>query len=197
MIQQWLTIEHTMHDVNIGSKPEAGAVKDAIHFAVAPVKSSDRFLPGEHVGLNDKGEAAQVDNPIGIVDPFLKKAVEPGETFWLMLYPKTVTNLRHDWSHPAFDEAQKKCEETLKAASIEWLKSYAAEVSPYDLEDGGSNEIAYKRFMENVQAGNIYYHGIDLHGYSELEKPEELFHHLSVVLGRTVTKGGFDYSCSC
>lgn len=196
-MQQWLTTEFTMHDVNIGSLAKEAGIKDALHFPVVSVKSSDRFLPGEPVGLNDKGLAAQVDDPIGIVDPFLKRAVEPGDTFWLMLYQKTVTNLRHDWSHPAFDAAQAKCEETLKTASIEWLKIYAANVCPYDVPDDGTKDVAYERFMENVKAGNIYYHGSDLHGASELEKPEELFHHLGVVLGRPVGAGSFDYSCSC
>lgn len=185
-----------MNEVNIGSTPPPDGKRDAIHFAVAPVKSSDRFLPGEHVGLNEKGEAAQVDNPIGIVDPFLKKAVEQGDTFWLMLYPKTVTNLRHDWSHPAFDEAQKKVEETLKAASVEWLKNYAAEHCPYDTDEGGRDS-AYDRFMENVKTGTIFYHGSDLHGLGEVDQPEELFRHLSVVLGRHVGGESFNYSCSC
>jgi hypothetical protein len=193
-----------MHDVNIGSKPEPNARKDAIHFAVAPVKSSDRFLPGEHVGLNDKGEAAQVDNPIGIVDPFLKRAVEPGQTFWLFLYPKTVTNLRHDWSHPAFEQAEAKLADSAKEASIEWLKDYAAMVRPYDSEGEGNEADAalrrdntYKDFMRLANSGEIFYHGRDLHSADELELPQELFHHLSVVLGRPVTADGFEYGCSC
>lgn len=108
-MQQWLTNEFTMSEVNIGSlitNPELFK-KDAVHMAMVQIRSSDRFLPGEHVGLNDKGEAIQSDNPIGIVDPFLKKAVEPGDPFWLWMYPKTISNLRHDWNHPALDKVEK------------------------------------------------------------------------------------------
>jgi hypothetical protein len=189
-----------MHDVNIGCKPEPSAKRDAIHFAVAPVKSADRFLPGEHVGLNDKGEAAQVDNPIGIIDPFLKKAVEPGEFVWIMLYPKTVTNLRHDWSHPAFEQCEAHLAQKEKEASIEWLKIYARDNCPYDVESSETTadpDYPYKQFMANINSGSIFYNGSDLHGAKELDRPDELFHHLSIVLGRTVTADGFVYNCSC
>ena len=41
-------------------------------------------------------------SPVGIVDPFLKEPVEPGERFYIFLFPNTVTGLRHVWTHPAF-----------------------------------------------------------------------------------------------
>jgi hypothetical protein len=46
--------------------------------------------------------AGPCDQPIGVVDPFLVKPVEPGQRFWLFLYPGSITGLRHVWSHPAF-----------------------------------------------------------------------------------------------
>lgn len=90
---------------NIGELCKEDARRDAIHFAVAPVVSRERVRPGQRVGLVD-GEATVCVNPdkyIGIIDPFLEREfVEAGERCWLLLYPNTVTSLRHVWTHPAF-----------------------------------------------------------------------------------------------
>jgi hypothetical protein len=79
--------------------------RDAIHIAVAPVTAAEPLAPGQHVGFIPSGQTETVglaDRLIGIVDPFLTNPVEPGQRFWLFLYPNTVTSLRHVWTHPAF-----------------------------------------------------------------------------------------------
>jgi hypothetical protein len=81
--------------------------RDAIHIAVAPVTAAELLAPGQHVGFTPAGQTETVgtvesDRHIGIVDPFLTDVVEPGQRFWLFLYPNTVTSLRHVWRHPAF-----------------------------------------------------------------------------------------------
>jgi hypothetical protein len=79
--------------------------RDAIHIAVAPVTAAERLTPGQHVGFVQAGDTELVgpaENLIGIVDPFLREEVQPGQRFWLFLYPNTVTSLRHVWTHPAF-----------------------------------------------------------------------------------------------
>ena len=82
--------------------------RDAIHIAVAPVTAAGRLAPGQHVGLVEEGNLELVgpcDRPIGAVDPFLAAEVEPGQRFWLFLYPGTITSLRHVWTHPVFTAA--------------------------------------------------------------------------------------------
>lgn len=82
--------------------------RDAIHIAVACVKVAHRmdpsqrahFVPGHGCelveGCRDNEEC------IGLIDPFLREAVDKGRYCWLFLFPGTITNLRHVWSHPAF-----------------------------------------------------------------------------------------------
>ena len=79
--------------------------RDAVHVAVAAVTAEVQLRPGQHIGLTRPDSMELVgptDRPIGIVDPYLTEDVEPGQRFWMFLYPDTVTDLRHVWAHPAF-----------------------------------------------------------------------------------------------
>ena len=91
--------------------------RDAIHIAVAPVTAAERLAPGQHVGLIQEGNLELVgacDRNIGVVDPFLAHDVEPGQRFWLFLYPGTITGLRHVWTHPAYTMAAAAVKEKLR-----------------------------------------------------------------------------------
>ncbi len=76
---------------NLGAIPTEDARRDAVHIAVAPAKASMFLNPGDHVGkvriMTDYGEFGLCDEPIGVVDPFFKGYIEPGQMFWLFLYP--------------------------------------------------------------------------------------------------------------
>jgi hypothetical protein len=90
--------------------------RDAIHVAVAPVTAAVRLAPGQHVGLVQEDNVELVglcDHTIGVVDPFLAAEVEPGQRFWLFLYPGTISGLRHVWSHPVFQKAAAAVKEKL------------------------------------------------------------------------------------
>lgn len=92
-----------MSETTLGQLIDEKAERDAIHIAVAPVVAGERLYPGDHVGFVSDGIVAKRDDRlIGIVDPFLKKPVAEGQRFFLCLYPKTVTGIRHHWHHPAF-----------------------------------------------------------------------------------------------
>ena len=76
--------------------------RDAVHVAIAPVTAAESLAPGDHVGFLGQQVGKTSDELIGIVDPFLPRPVASGERFWLVLYPNTITDMRHVWSHPAF-----------------------------------------------------------------------------------------------
>jgi hypothetical protein len=75
--------------------------RDAVHVAIAPTTAPCELRPGQHVDPRGNPEGPGVV-PVGIVDPFLREPVQPGQRFWLFLYPNTVTSLRHEWTHPAY-----------------------------------------------------------------------------------------------
>ncbi len=89
----------------LGKIIDESAGRDAIHLAVEPVVAARKLHPGDHVGFVDGG-VGPCDNPVGIVDPFLEWNVKKGERFWLVVYPRQITSLRHVWTHPAFQNAQ-------------------------------------------------------------------------------------------
>lgn len=78
--------------------------RDAIHLAVEPATAAHPLSPGQDVGRLSGGAYGACDKPLGIVDPFLKGRVFTGDRFWLVLYPRQVTSLRHVWTHPAFED---------------------------------------------------------------------------------------------
>jgi len=67
------------------------ARRDAVHVAVIPATAPCVLQPGQRLQS-------------GVVDPFLTESVQPGQRYWLFLFPGTVTGIRHVWSAPAFPE---------------------------------------------------------------------------------------------
>jgi hypothetical protein len=92
----------SQHEVNLGELITGAECRDAIHIAVAPVVAGEDLQPGQHVMLNADGRAVSGSQPIGVVDPYLHWPVEKDQRFWLLLNPRTITSLRHEWSHPQF-----------------------------------------------------------------------------------------------
>lgn len=98
-----------METPKLGQLITEPAGRDAIHLAIAPVVAGQRLRPGERVGLhNGKAYDALNADSVGIVDPFLTQHVEAGQSFYLCLYPGSVTSLRHVWTSPAFPPARLK-----------------------------------------------------------------------------------------
>lgn len=153
--------------------------RDAIHLAVEPTVAAEKLHPGQDVGID-----GTTKNPVGIVDPFLRSAVLPGEKFWLVVYPRQITSLRHVWSHPAFPS------EPLagKNSSEVWLREYAAKI-PCKYED-----LMYHA-EDHVESGEYWVEGGRFEGEYV---PEQFWDHYENVTGKKVTDNRDNFfSCSC
>lgn len=79
--------------------------RDAVHVAIAPVIADEDVSPGQHVGFVAKNRVSPAaEKLIGIIDPFLDDNVPADLHCWLVMYPDTITGLRHEWSHPEFED---------------------------------------------------------------------------------------------
>ena len=98
-----------MEQPKLGQLCDETSRRDAIHVAIIPIVAATTLSPGSHVALDENGEAGcRGKEFVGVVDPFLKGPVKRGETFYLCLYPQTVTSLRHNWTHPFFEDEETK-----------------------------------------------------------------------------------------
>lgn len=177
-----------MSDVTkLGVLLDETAQRDAIHIAVAPVVAAHRLIPGLHVGLMPDGTASVVaDNLIGIADPFLRSVIEKGDRFWLFLYPNTITSLRHQWTHPAFENAPRIQEISSGiSSSVAWLTAFAT-----------SQGDTYDSLMEVT--GELVAHGIiGTSSFSSYILTSEFWDHYEAVTGRRVADRAEYFRCTC
>lgn len=90
-------------DIALGEFITGEARKDAIHVAIAPVTAGEKLIAGAHVSVvNGMAWSSGAFYKVGIVDPFIKGSIVPGKRIWILLYPGTVSSLRHEWDHPSF-----------------------------------------------------------------------------------------------
>lgn len=166
---------------NLGKIITGEAQRDAIHVAIAPMVATERVHPGQRVNAN--GGASQPH--VGIVDPFLDRAAMAGDRFWLFLFPNTVTSLRHQWTHPAFDNERTEAER--------WLRAYAAKLNSYDEPDE-----AFRSLIEGLKAQEIYCHGsITRNRIEDLDDPDELKKQAEIYLGKKLDFGSTSVRCGC
>jgi hypothetical protein len=98
-------------DVVLGKLCNGDEGRDAVHIAVCPVIAKTELKVGEHIGVTFKDgkyySCSKVSKKVGIVDPFLRQKVLSGQSFYLFLYPNTITSLKHSWTHPLFKDEEK------------------------------------------------------------------------------------------
>lgn len=93
-----------MEQIELGKLIKDIVQSDAIHIATCPITAADDLEPGQHIGLlTDDTASWRANEMIGVVDPFLIGTVKKGQRFFMLMYPYTITGLRHVWTHPAFE----------------------------------------------------------------------------------------------
>lgn len=190
--------------------------RDAIHLAVEPVIAGETLYPNDDIRIL-KGQAyrgsRKLGETIGKVDPFLEGIVLPNQRFWLVVYPREITSLRHVWSHPEFaDEilpvAYHEEELTVGSRSValpepenkftvseKWIRDFCDRIPlRYDMLMNAAAE-----YVESKRRGG-YGEYLVLGGLLEGEYvPDEFWDHYENVTGEQVpdSQRGSFFSCSC
>lgn len=189
--------------------PDDAGGRDAVHVAVVSAFSSTfNLMPGQDIGLafeqpvgRDVEASPRASTKIGIVDPYLKAMVTPGQRFWLYLYPRSITGLNHHWTHPAFSDAKPGeiyARPADKIASEKWLKDFCESASCPGYEavmrviKGGSYDDGDYN-SGRMEDEYIHFNGSDAHG----EIPDEFWVHVERVMGRAFQSKPKYFSCSC
>lgn len=177
----------------LGTIIDESAGRDAIHLAVEPVVAGAVLLPGQDIGL-ENGKAVPRRPYLGVVDPFLINEVQPGQRFWLVVYPRQITSLRHVWSHPAFGDSE-PAKATDEDHHVKWMTDWAVKHMSIDYygEEGGS--YSPQRALGNaVEAGHS--HSIGPYEDARDHIDSEWWGHWEAITG---VKGDRDnyFSCSC
>ncbi len=185
----------------LGTIIDETAGRDAIHLAVEPVIAAEKLFPGQHVGFVEGGVGSSKNN-IGIVDPFISGFVAPGQRFWLVVYPRTITSLRHVWEHPSFPTSPLAVlppvapVKTDKEASTEWMTNWAVRNMSRDYY--GETTTGYfspERALSNaIEAGHNNH--IGPHEDARESIDGEWWGHWETITGETGNRGEY-FSCSC
>jgi hypothetical protein len=177
--------------------------KDAIHIAVIPLIAGEDLRSGEKIKLkfNSENIALSADydeqNAFGIVDPFLineDRYVEKGQRFYGLLFPGTVTGMRHEWQHPIFNAPKKEiCEHEA------WIRNFCDEWN-FDYDELIRVALSDEDYKETY-GRYIVSHGHDLHHRNELGPDHDLFwEHLEALTNKKFNqdhRDGMGWSCTC
>lgn len=198
-----------MSEVNLGALvTDELAERDAVHVAIWPATAGEDLRAGDRVGFIGYEAKMGKDAPalIGVVDPFLPSPVLKDQRFWLCLFPNTITSLRHDWSHPAFEK--ETAQRLVKEESEGWLKDWLSHHDcPEDYEwvmrviaskpytkvypnDNGSQD---DECYGERDGTSLFFRGVDAHA----DIPPEFWRHVEVVMGVKLNWCAVSFSCSC
>jgi hypothetical protein len=161
--------------------------RDAIHLAVIPVEAARPIKPGQNIGINRDGKADYVGTDfLGIADPFIKASmISEGERFWLVIYPRVITSLRHVWTHPAIpDEAGTPANTSIThEEAVQWLTDYAAVMG-----------VEFDELIDALESYGTFNGQPDYYD----RNPQDCRPYYEIATGKPWTLGAQNYfSCSC
>lgn len=174
----------------IGTILGGSELRDAVHVAVCPIEAGEWIRPGEHIGIGTDGKAtAKNAMHTGIADPFLKETIKAGNRFYMFMYPQTITSLRHEWTHPAFEPTSDE-----KKASESLLRQFCE-----------AYEIGYAELLKSASEPNGYINlGFDAGNISDISRrhPEykDFWDHIEIVTGRKfdeLHRERANWTCGC
>lgn len=193
--------------------------RDAIHLGVEPIQAGEDLRPGDHVGIDVRGKAMNMKcgyvKPVGIVDPFIQKrgGIKEGEWFWLIVYPRQITSLRHVWEHPDFPNSgetggtqllkpvETATEEQKHKALL--LIGEPVAVAKQTIMDIADNlGVGYDELMDHAEShikyGNYWVHEEDRGKFEgESIHPDKFWPAYEIVTGKEAKNKGNFLSCSC
>jgi hypothetical protein len=172
--------------------------RDAIHLAVEPVIAAEDIKPGENIGICGNGKAWRHGvKMLGISDPFLKNPIKAGQMFWLIVYPRQITSLRHVREHPDFPTTSipKESKEDMELEfSKKWMTKWAIRHMSddyYGHEEHLSDESAYENAIEAGRRNHVGCYE-DATDYID----DEWWDHWEKITGLKGKRDGY-FSCSC
>lgn len=176
--------------------------RDAIHLAVEPIIADEVLSPGEHVGFTREGHAGSSGVPkyLGIVDPFLSRPVQPGERFWLVVYPRQITSLRHVWTHPEFPETAKRElteeEEQKVRNTLLTLDGWSEKMNQFCERERITREELIEHAKAYLDRGDYWCEG---GRFESVYVPDEFWDFFEIATGRRVEESDRRnfFSCSC
>lgn len=188
-----------MHTPQLGKLIDSPQQRDAVHIAIVPLIAGEHLDAGEKFRLAYgtknialRGDYNEDSEVAGVVDPFLPGwgGVEKGQEFWGLLFPNTVTGMRHEWFNPTFDEPAVGKDEHEK-----WLRGFC------DRWNFNFDELITAGVGANPDWRCVVARGIDLHSATELGEDEQLFwEHLEKFTQKTFSqehRNQMGWSCTC
>lgn len=185
-----------MEELGIGKLIDKPQHRDAIHVAIFPAVAAKALKPNDDVGLVGQQVdgvelvASDAETLIGKVDPFLTLSgvtkIQKGQKFWVYLYPNTVTSLRHNWTHAAFEGPPVNAEYEF---AKKWLTEFAENMG---MEYDHILTLGRRCALDG---------GVTVGGNSEQDRFNEVkvpfLRHIGVIINQAIDPENVYFSCSC